>query len=514
MKKIIDNRGWLFLLMLVKFYLQWKAIPQYGMHRDEFLYLDMANHPGWGYMEVPPFIAWIAYTVRNLLGDSIFCVKLLPAITGVAMIWLLFESVKELGGNRYAQILSGITFLVIPAFLRTHHLFQPVVFNQFWWFLVSYLIIRLVKKESKITWIILGIVAGLGFLTKYSIVFFLVSLLIATIFTQSRKWYKNPYMYISLAIAFLIALPNLFWQWQHQMPVLAHMDELARTQLVHVRPVGFLGDQFLMLFAGGLLWVPGLFALILNDQLKKFRILAIAYLVLIILLLLLSGKSYYTLGVYPVLLAAGAVWWSGFLAGKKIWLKYLLPGIIIVTSLGVIPYGIPLIKVDKMISYGAFMKDKFGLSGPLTWEDGKMYSLPQDYSDMFGWEEMAMKTANFYHSLPDSIKTTCYIWGGSYAHAGVLNFYKDKYQIPEASSFVGSYLMWIPDSIEFESLILVDDVFNMESSLFKKVMLVDSIQNKYAREPGYIYHRTGLYSDSKERMHALIHEEKSKFNIK
>ena len=42
--------------MLLKFILQWKAIPQYGMHRDEFLYLDMANHPGWGYLEVPPFI--------------------------------------------------------------------------------------------------------------------------------------------------------------------------------------------------------------------------------------------------------------------------------------------------------------------------------------------------------------------------------------------------------------------------------------------------------------------------
>ena len=53
----------------------------YGLHRDEFLYLAEGQHLAWGYMEVPPMIAFLAKIVL-LFGDSVFMVRLFPTLIG------------------------------------------------------------------------------------------------------------------------------------------------------------------------------------------------------------------------------------------------------------------------------------------------------------------------------------------------------------------------------------------------------------------------------------------------
>ena len=147
----------------------------YGLHRDEFLYLAEGQHLAWGYMEVPPMIAFLAKIV-SFFGDSVFAVRFLPALVGSLMVALIGLLVKDLGGKRWAITFACLAFIVSPAFLRTNFLFQPVSFNQFFWFLSAFWVIRLIKFENPKYWYYLGITAGFGFLTKYSIVFFFLPL--------------------------------------------------------------------------------------------------------------------------------------------------------------------------------------------------------------------------------------------------------------------------------------------------------------------------------------------------
>ena len=166
-----------------------------------------------------------------------------------------------------------------------------------------------------------------------------------------------------------------------------------------------------------------------------------------------------------------------------------------------------------MKQYGAFMKDKFGLDGPLYWEDGKIYPLPQDYADMHGWEEMVAQVAELYHSLSPAERKSCLIYGGSYGHAGPINYYRKKYDLPESYSFVGSFLTWIPDSIDFDRQIMIDDRLHQQSNWFHSMQLVDQIQNPNAREKGYIYYRTDPKIDVKKEWAKLVAERKKEFNF-
>ncbi len=159
------------------------------------------------------------------------------------------------------------------------------------------------------------------------------------------------------------------------------------------------------------------------------------------------------------------------------------------------------------------MKDRFGQEGPLYWEDGKIYPLPQDYADMHGWEEMVAKVADLYHSLSPAEQKSCLIYGGSSGHAGPINYYRKKYNLPESSSFVGSSLTWIPDSIDFDRQIMVDDRLHEQSNWFSNMRLVDQIQNPNAREKGYIYYRTDPKIDVKKEWTEVVSERKREYNF-
>ncbi len=500
------------ILAIFKLLIHFLTNTNYGFHRDEFLYLAQGEHLSWGYMEVPPIIAVLGRIALSL-GGSPFVVRLFPAIIGGITVFLIAVMVKDLGGKKWAQSIACLAFILSPAFLRSNMLFQPVCFNQFCWSLSAFLIVRLTKYQNAKYWYYLGIVAGLGLLIKYSIVFFFAAFFVAILLTHHRNWLKSKYPYFALGIALIAALPNLIWQYQHNLPVVSHMVELSESQLKNVQPLDFLTAQLRFHYAALIIWLPGLLYLFFASKLSAYRILGWIYLFIILLLLLLSGKSYYSLGAYPMLMAIGAVAIENFLKNKSVALKYVLIFLMFIITLPILPYGVPVLPVEKMRQYCAFMKDKFHLDGPVRWEDGKIYPLPQDYADMHGWEEMAAKVSKLYHSLSPAEQQSCLLYGGSYSHAATVNYYRKKYNLPEVYSFVGSFLMWIPDSVAFDRQIMIDDVYQTQSNWFESMVLVDRIQNPYAREPGYIYYRTNPMIDVIRAWTEQVTDRKMAYNL-
>ena len=205
----------------------------YAFHRDEYLYLTEGLYPAWGYLEIPPLTAFIASLIQ-FLGGSLFITRLFPALAGVLVVWLICRMVQHLGGGQWAILIATVAFIISPAFLRTNTLFQPVSFNQLNWVLLGYGLIRLVQTQQAKYWYLLGMIAGIGVLTKYSVVFYMLALLVALLLSPQRKWLATRHPYIALGIALLIAAPNLLWQYQHQFPVL-HQIVKSREHIANIR---------------------------------------------------------------------------------------------------------------------------------------------------------------------------------------------------------------------------------------------------------------------------------------
>lgn len=471
---------WLVLLYsLVKLLLHLFTNTNYELQRDAFMYIDLGHHLAWGYHSVPPSIAVFANISRFLLGDTTFAIRFFPAIIGMLSIILVGVMVKEAGGGKWAQFFACLAFLAAPAFLRSNTLFQPVSFNQFYWLLLAFLIFRLIRTGKSHNWYLMGIVAGLAFLNKYSVIFYLTGIMVAVGMTPLRKWLSKPQPYITAGIALVIALPNLLWQIDHHWPVISHMKELAETQLVHVRVDIFLLEQVMMFLPVFFVWVFGLIYVAFIRDGKAYRAFAWIYLTVVLLLIILRGKPYYTLGLYAMLFVFGGLFMERFLKGKLGFVKYLMILFILSISVVTLPISLPVLRPEAFVQfYRAIGLQKFH-----RWEDGEYYDLPQDYADMIGWQELAGMVGETYEKLTPEQQARCVIMANNYGEAGSVNFYGKKYGLPPVISFHDSYLLWAPESITADFLIKIGDSDNLEA-LFHQVEIVGRITTPYARQEG------------------------------
>jgi hypothetical protein len=382
-------------------------------------------------------------------------------------------------------LVLGFFAFIFGAYLRVHFLFQPNFLEIFFWTLLAFSILRFIQTEKNCYLYLFGISAGLGMLSKYSVSFFIISILLALLITRNRKIFTNRYLYFAAAIAFLIFLPNLLWQYTYHFPVIVHMKELHQFQLQYVSPVGFLMDQLLMNLPCVFIWIAGLYFVIFKGN-RKYRIFAWAYLFVILLLLYFQGKNYYSLGVYPVLFAFGAVHLERFAANHSHVWKFIF--VIIPFALGIIliPLYLPVFKPEKLAAY--YKTNHIEKTGFLKWEDLQNHPLPQDFGDMLGWKEMTEKTAKAYSSLSEEEKKHTFIFADNYGQAGAINYYGKKYNLPTVYSDNASFLYWLPDSLRIYNLLLItDDEQEMQHDFlkdFSSVTLSDSITNPYSREHG------------------------------
>lgn len=252
-------------LALIKFTLPFLLQhPVYELHRDEYLYLAQGHHLDWGFMEVPPLLSLLA-KFTHIAGSGFFWVKFWPALFGALTLLLVCKMVSEMGGKIYAQCLAGLC-MITGAYLRVHFLFQPNFLEIFWWTLGAWLIIKYINTEKAVFIYGLGMAIGIGWMSKYSVLFFVTGVMGGLLLTSNRKILLKKHIYLAALLAFMIALPNLVWQFNHRWPVLHHMQELRETQLQYVRPADFLKDQLLMHLPCFFVWLGGLYWLLFYNQ--------------------------------------------------------------------------------------------------------------------------------------------------------------------------------------------------------------------------------------------------------
>jgi hypothetical protein len=452
-------------------------------HRDELLYFSLGEHPDFGFATVPPLIGWAAWLMQHLFGFSLFAVRLLPAVLSGLLVIMAAEIARELGGSHYSRILAAIGITISGFALRTFSLFMPVHLDVIFWTLIIYLFLRYINTSAGKYLIMLGIVAGLSLLNKYLIGILFLSLVIVIPFSGNRNLFRNRNFWFGVLAAILIFLPNLIWQVINGLPVINHMAELGRTQLTHVNRLDFLVDQLIMPSFASVLTIAGLLYLLLNKEAVRFRFISIACILVVVFLMILRGKGYYTIGIFPFLTAAGAVSYERGL--KKNWTKIALPLLLVLMTLPMLPIGLAVYKTNGLVKYFSKLESKYGIVIGRRFEDGSIHSLPQDYADMLGWEELTAIAEKAYQMVED--KKAAFIYCENYGQAGAITIIGKKYGLPEPVCFQESFRYWIPTKFEpdITSFIYINGQLGGDvQKLFNKITKVGSISNPDAREYG------------------------------
>lgn len=451
----------------------------YGIHRDEFLYMAMGERLRLWSMDFPPLIALVSLLQRGLFGDSLVAIRLVPALAGAALVVLAAVIARELGGGRRAQGLAALGVLTGPLFLRSANLFQPVVLDQLWWTLGLLALAVLCRTGSPRAWIGFGAACGLGLLTKFSILFFGLAVLLAVLATPHRRALLTPWPWAALVTVLLLGAPSLVGQVRLGFPVSGQMSDLQESQLARVGPAEFVLGQPQLLGPAILLALAGAVGLLASRRMRAFRLVGLSCVFAFTVLLVLRGKPYYIGPIYPALLAAGAVQLErvpGRIAGPAA--RRGAATVMAGFGLLILPMGVPVLAPARMAAY----TERLGLSEANRTNTGELERLPQDYADMLGWPEQAAAVARVYHALPPDERARAVVLAGNYGEAGALDFYGPRLGLPRTVSPAGSYWFFGPGQLPGEVLVTLGVPEELLRPLFREVRPAARVANPWGVE--------------------------------
>ena len=444
------------------------ASPRYGLHRDELYFLACAHHLAWGYVDQPPLVPAVAWMVNGLIGPFAWSLRLLPALAGAASVVLAGLMARELGGGRSAQTIAAVAAATSAQLLAAFHLLSTTAFDCFFWALITWLALRLIRTADTRWFVPLGAVTGVALLNKLNVAFLVVALAIGLATGSDRLlWSKHAWM--GAAIGLVIVSPDIVWNAQHGWAQLSMLRSLHSENATPGASIGFMPAQLIVVGpALSVLWITGLVHL---WRASRWRPLAVSYVVLAAWFTLSGAKTYYLAGIYFVLFAAGGVAAERRLRSKgkpgrvRGWIAVMVVGGVVA-----LPLTLPVLP-ESTLPTG-------------SWES----QINKDLSATVGWPSYVRQVAGIVNTLPSGERSRLVLLTGDYGAAGAIDLYGPQYHLLSARSGHNTYWWWGPGGMTNDSATVAINIpRSVLLRIFRRVRLVASVQtpnNVWTEERG------------------------------
>jgi hypothetical protein len=334
--------GPVLVVIALKCALEVAVAGRYGWHRDELYYAVAGLHLQGGYVEFPPVTALVAATARELFGWSLVGLRTFTILAAAGTVLVGALVARELGATRRAQTLAAVMIGFAPGMLGTNLLFQPVALDQLATMVVLWLALRLALGRG--SWPLLGVAAGIGLETKYTLALVLV-LLIATFLVWRRDVLRSWGFPVGVAIAAALLVPNLVWEAGHDWTSVHWFLNAPPSASDETRPE-FLVNVILLTAVAFPVAVAGVVSLVRNRALRPLGWTVVGT---VVAYFVLGGKSYYALPVMLFALAAGAIPLDRWATRRRL---SVAGALFAATGLLVLPVALPVLPLHTAVRLG------------------------------------------------------------------------------------------------------------------------------------------------------------------
>lgn len=417
---------------------------RYGFHRDELYFIEGGRHLAWAQPDNPILIPLLANAWHQIVGGQLWAFRILPAFAAGGTVLIASFTSRQLGGTHRHQSATAVLTAVTAIVSGTGHLFSITTFDIFLTALVLMLLARALRQRPQRLgpWLLVGFAAGIALEVKLLAAAVLASCFAAILIAGPRKSFSTAGPWLAAAIAAALAAPNLIWQTLHGWP----MREVAAN--ISAGGSASSADRMLivpmhLLIAGvvaGFVLVLGVVALLRDTRFRQWRWVAIAYLVMLGIVVATGGKPYYMAGMFPIVLAAGAMplmdWIDRTAARRR-----FVPVAVVVLSIPTALFSLPLAPIGSPV---------FQVAAAVN----------PDAKETVGWDAYVRTVTNVAAQIPDAQRTYTIVLTDNYGEAGALDRQRRRGSndwIPPVYSGHNAYGAWGPPSRDVRTVVLVGD---------------------------------------------------------
>lgn len=190
---------------------------------DEAYYWDWGRRPDWCYYSKPPMIGWLMGAVGWLTANAEWGIRFMALLIGTATLVCIHRIAMVMFDARTAFVSVVLVLLTIAN--AGLNLFLTIDAPLLLCWTLSLLLFwrALQKPESTMRWLLLGVVIGLGTLSKQMmLVFPVLMLMFAFVSRTDRALLRNPRLWVAILLGTAFILPVLRWNQEHAWITLEH----------------------------------------------------------------------------------------------------------------------------------------------------------------------------------------------------------------------------------------------------------------------------------------------------
>ena len=350
---------------------------------------------------------------------------------------------RRLGAGRYGQLLAGLGVAVAPFTLIIFSFYSVNALEVLFWTVTWFLMVELIRTRDPRLWLAVGLVAGLALLNKHTFVLLLFGLAVGVLATPLRTCLRSRWLWLGVAVAVLLASPNLYWNLEHGWPSLAFYRSRAGMNI----PTSLVESLILQIVgtnpASVLVWLPGLVFLLFSRAARSYRPLGAAFLTLLVAMLFSDlRRGDRIAGAYPLVLAAGAAFWDQWRGRWSTGIRWTLPALLLVVGLLVLPVALPISPPQRIADFFEFI----GESPELEQADIG-HALPIYLLARLEWERFAEDVIRAWESLPLEDRERSVVLAPHWLYASVVEYYGRDRGLPPVVSPHNAYYFWRQDAV-------------------------------------------------------------------
>ncbi|MEM6932659.1 MAG: glycosyltransferase family 39 protein [Pseudomonadota bacterium] len=222
------------------------AVNSFGVvpvHFDEAQYWAYGQELDWGYFSKPPLVAGAIRLTTDLMGDSLFGLRLSSPLSHAAIATLIFLTARRLFGAAVG-FWSSVGYTLAPGVGISSMIVSTDPIMMVFWAIALYALVR-AGPEERIWWAVIGLSIGLGMLAKYTMVAFAGGLIGWMLFSAPQRDWRG--LGLALGVAALVVMPNILWNADNSFATVTHVAEDAAPGGSLFNPgklAEFVGAQF------------------------------------------------------------------------------------------------------------------------------------------------------------------------------------------------------------------------------------------------------------------------------
>ncbi|NOX72393.1 MAG: glycosyltransferase family 39 protein [Alphaproteobacteria bacterium] len=183
---------------------------------DEAYYQLWSRVPSAGYYDHPPMVAWGIAAGQAVFGETLLGVRAASILAAALVVLLTYRIAWLFARDEGVAFRAALWGAVMLPFAALGFAATPDAGSVLFWSAAAWALVEVLQGDNRNWWLLVGLFAGLGVLSKFTNLFFGVGLVLWLVASrEGRPWLRVWQVWAGALIGLGVLVPLALWNMRN-----------------------------------------------------------------------------------------------------------------------------------------------------------------------------------------------------------------------------------------------------------------------------------------------------------